>query len=405
MLNLDLREYGRTGLKWSAGYVYDEFLPALAGSRGRKIYREMSDNDPIIGAYLQAIEQILREARWDVKPADSTDAECKKDAEFLKRCISSMSHSWSDFIAEVLSMFVYGWSYFEQVFERSDDGKIVWKKIPIRAQESLDRWEFDESGGIKGMWQRPSPRYESIYLPMMKCLLFRTKPNKDNPEGKSILRTAFRPWFFRKNLQELEGIGLERDLAGIPVMTCPEGFNIASVATEDQLAIKWAKDIVSNLRNDEQAGVLLPAGWKLELLASPGKKQFDTSAIINRYSKEIAVTVLAQFILLGMERTGSYALATQQTDMFYLSLEGWGNSIASTINRYAIPTLFGLNGISSKLRPLPYIVHSMIGRPTLKDLSTYVSSLVNADALVVDDDMKNYLKRYGKLEEFGERSS
>ena len=31
-----------------------------------------------------------------------------------------------------------------------------------------------------------------------QALLFRTKSRKDNPEGRSILRNAYRPWYFKE---------------------------------------------------------------------------------------------------------------------------------------------------------------------------------------------------------------
>lgn len=400
MFNL---EVGKTGIKYSYGYVNEEFLTVLQGSQGIKIYREMSDNDSIVGACLHAIKQILRESRWTVRAGDETDANCKRDAEFLEKNMSEMSHSWSDFISNTLSMLPYGWSYFEQVFKRQKDGSVMWKKLAPRKQSSMERWELDDVGDVLGLWQRPAPDYRLVYLPMTKSLLFRTESAGNNPEGRSILRNAYRAWYFKKNIEEIEGIGVERDLAGLPVLTPPENFKIDGDDTETKNALSWAKKLVASIRRDEQDGVLKPFGWELELLGSPGQRQFDTTAIINRYNKEIAVTVLAQFIMLGMERTGSYALAKEQTDMFYLCLEGWADAIGATFNRNAVPTLFGLNGISSEMRPLPYIVHTNIHKYSLRDLATYVSTLAKQECLVVDEDLKSYLKRYARLYEYSEK--
>jgi hypothetical protein len=56
---------------------------------------------------------------------------------------------------------------------------------------------------------------------------------------------------------------------------------------------------------DEQAGVFLPPGWTLELLSiGNSRRQFDMDKIINRYDKRIAITMLAQFIMLGIDRVG-----------------------------------------------------------------------------------------------------
>lgn len=395
-------EVGRSGIKTSYGYIQEEFLATLQGSRGIKIYCEMSNNDSIIGACLHAIKQILREARWTVKPGDESDANCKQDAEFLEKNMSDMVHPWSDFISNTLSMLVYGWSFFEQVFQLQKDGSVTWKKLAHRKQASMERWELDDVGEVLGLWQRAAPDYRLVYLPMTKALLFRTESAGNNPEGRSILRNAYRAWFFKKTIEEIEGIGIERDLAGLPILTPPENFKIDSDDKETKGALAWAKSLVASIRRDEQDGIILPFGWDFKLLGSPGQRQFDTTTVINRYNKEIAVTVLAQFIMLGMERTGSYALAKEQTDIFYLCLEGWADAIGSVFNRNAIPTLFGLNGISKDMRPLPYIVHTNIHRYNLKDIAAYVSSLAQHECLVVDDDLKQYLKRYARLSEFKE---
>ena len=395
-------EIGKSGIRWSSGYIYEDFLTSLQGTQGVKVFREMSDNDAIVGACLYAIKQILREARWDVRAGDDSVAECKKDAEFLEKNLFSMTHSWTEFVTETLSMLIYGWSYFEQVFKRDSNGDIVWKKLAHRKQSSMERWEIDDVGEVQGLYQRPAPDYRLIYLPLSKSILFRTELAGNNPEGRSILRNAYRSWYYKKNIEEIEGIGIERDLAGIPMLTPPPEFKIESDDIETQMAVAWAKKLVSSIRRDEQDGILIPSGWKFELLPSPGKRQFNTTEVINRYNKEMAVTVLAQFVMLGMERTGSYALAKEQTDMFYLCLEGFADTIASTFNRHAIPTLFGLNGVSIKDRPLPYMVHTNVHHYNLRDLAYYVSTLAGVEGLVLDDGIRNYLKQYARLSEFRE---
>jgi len=398
--NLMLTEVGKSGLKWSYGQILEEFFIDLRGKRGIAVYREMSDNDPIVGGCLLAIRQILKEVRWSVRSANSEAKELDADGLFLEDCMRSMTHTWSEFIAESMSQFIYGWASFEQVYKRRDDGKVVWKKLPLRAQSSLERWDIDDVGDMIGMWQRPPLEGRTVYIPIKKLIHFRTDPWANNPEGRSLLRNCYRPWYFRKNMEEIEGIGVERDVNGLPVMDLPEGLKMDDDSPETRAVLDWAKKIVTNVRVDEQDGILQPHGWKLSLLSAPGAKQFDTTAIINRYSKEIAISLLAQFVMLGMERTGSYALSKDIMDLFHLSLEGWADSIASTFNRQAVSTLFSLNGV--KDRPLPYIVHTQVRKQALKDMSGYVKVLVDADALDVDEEIKSFLRKYGRLTEYSE---
>lgn len=398
--NLMLTEIGKSGLRWGYGAVQEEFLVELRGKRGVAVYREMSDNDPIVGGCLHAIRQVLKEVRWSVKSADSDAEKLDDDALFLENCMRSMESTWSSFVEEAMSEFIYGWALFEQVYKRRDDGKVVWKKLPLRSQSSLDRWDMDDVGDTIGFWQRPPLGGGTFYLPIRKCIHFRIGQWANNPEGRSVLRNAYRPWYFRKNIEELEGIGIERDLAGIPVITLPEGMKMNDDSVETTEALTWAKKLVTNIRVDEQDGVILPYGWELELLSSPGQKQFDTTAVVNRYSKEIAISLLAQFVMLGMERTGSYALSQDIMELFHLSLEGWADSIASTFNQQAVKTLFSLNGVGD--RPLPYIVHSPVRKQALKEVANYVKTLVDAEALDVDEGIKSFLKRYGRLSEFSD---
>lgn len=112
-----MQELGVTGVKRVAGYIDEEFLPALRGRKAVKVYREMSTNDSMVGALLFAIDKLIREVDWEVIPSDQSE-EATKAAEFLESCKDDMSHSWDDLIGEILSMLPYGWSWHEVVYKK-----------------------------------------------------------------------------------------------------------------------------------------------------------------------------------------------------------------------------------------------------------------------------------------------
>ena len=232
------KEIGRIGQRRYGGTIYEEFLHELRGTRGIEVYREMSENDDVVGAILFAIEMLVRQCDWNVEPGGDT-AKDKEAAEFVESCMHDMQDTWTDTISEILSFLTYGWSFHEIVYKRRmgntknpttkskyTDGLIGWKKLPIRAQETLYRWEYDNEDNLLGMTQMPPPDFGTYTIPMSKALLFRTKSRKNNPEGRSILRNAYRSWYFKRRIQEIEGIGIERDLAGLPVMHGPEGLDL-----------------------------------------------------------------------------------------------------------------------------------------------------------------------------------
>ena len=76
------KEIGRIGQRRYGGTIYEEFLHELRGTRGIEVYREMSENDDVVGAILFAIEMLVRQCDWNVEPGGDT-AKDKEAAEFV----------------------------------------------------------------------------------------------------------------------------------------------------------------------------------------------------------------------------------------------------------------------------------------------------------------------------------
>ena len=213
--------------------------------------------------------------------------------------------------------------------------------MPIRAQETLFRWEIDLDGGIQAMVQ-VDPSTGGIHtIPIDKALLFRTVTTKNNPEGRSILRNAYRPWFFKRRIEEIEAIGIERDLAGLPVAYLPPEYLSSSASAEQQAVLASIQSIVTSIKRNEQEGIVMPAmyddaGHKmfdLQLLSSGGSRQFDTDKIINRYDQRMSMSILSDFILLGSDRVGSYALGASKMDLWSMAVDSIAKNIAEVMNR------------------------------------------------------------------------
>lgn len=413
MANNNFREIGRLGQKRYGGFFYEEFLKDLQGRKGIEVYREMSENDDVIGAILFAIEMLIRQASWSVQPGGNSTKD-QEAADFIESCMNDMSDTWTDTISEILSFLIFGWSAHEIVYKRRagknndpklnskyNDGLIGWQKLPIRAQETLWEWRYDSSDNLLGLVQMPPPDFELIFIPIEKLLLFRTKSRKGNPEGRSILRNAYRSWYFKKRIQEIEGIGIERDLAGFPTLTAPEGMNIWDEDDPDMVAIRGAADkIVQSIRRDSLEGITLPAGWKLELLSTGGRRQFDTSAIIERYDTRIAMTVLADFVLLGHQQVGSFALSSDKTEMFSMAIGAYLDIICEVFNNKAIPALISLNSEHFKgITDYPMLKHGDVEGPDIKELAAYIKDMTGVGILVPDEHLEDYVREVAGLPE------
>ena len=406
-------EIGRIGQSRYGGFIFEEFLPELRGKKGIEVYSEMESNDDVVGAILFAMEMLVRQVDWTVDPAGDS-AKDKEAAEFVQSCMGDMQVTWIDTISEILSFLTFGWSYHEIVYKRRmghtrdprtnskySDGLIGWRKLPIRAQETLYQWEYDENDNLLGMTQMPPPTFGTYTIPIGKALHFRTRSRKDNPEGRSILRNAYRSWFFKRRIQEIEGIGIERDLAGLPVIYAPQDLDIWNNDDEYSASVlAGLQMMVRNIRRDAMEGIVLPEGYKLELLSSGGTRQFDTNAIINRYDTRIAMTVLADFIFLGHEKSGSWSLSSNKTDMFALACGAFLDIICETFNSQGIPALIDMNGQHFEgITDYPKMNHGDIEDVDIQQFAAFIKDMTGIGILVPDDGLEDYVRQVGHLPE------
>lgn len=407
---VNYKQLGESGLRRYGGYVYEEFLPQLRWPRAGSVYKEMSDNDPVVGAILYLTEMLIRNAGWKTEPETNSAAD-KAAAKFVEECMNDMDTTWADTISEIISMLTYGYSFHEIVYKvrrgpeensgkyrsKHTDGKIGWRRMPIRSQATLLEWEFADDGDIKAFIQQTDTR--QVVIPLNKGLLFRTRVSRDNPEGKSLLRNAYRPWYFKKRIEEIEGIGIERDLAGLPVLTAPDGMDLWNDSDERMVALRAnAEALVQSIRRDAEEGILLPNGWELTLLSTGSSRQFDTNAIINRYDNRIAITMLSDLILIGGDKTGSFAMAETKQSLLATALEAQLSNIAEVFNKYAVTKLLRINSMKGTAK----IVPGEIEAPDIKELSL----LLRAMGLDISNDMDlmNYLRKVASLPELDQKT-
>lgn len=413
----DMQELGSSGLKHTGGIVIEEFLPSLVGLRGIRTYREMAENDPVIGSILFAIDKIVSRLDWRIDEGGESPQEIEA-AEFVQSCLDDMSDSWNSTVSSILSMLTFGWSYHEVVYKRRqgplqkdpskrsrfNDGRIGWRKMPVRAQETLWQWQFDEDGGIQGMIQSdPYGNKGAVTIPIEKSLLFRTTTAKNNPEGRSLLRNAYRAWYFKRRIEEIEAVGIERDLAGLPVAFVPPSYLSSNATAAEQQVLAAVQQIVTSIKRNEQEGVIFPSvydenGHKtfdLTLMSSGGARQFDTDKVISRYDQRIAMSVLSDFILLGHENVGSFALGASKIDLWSLAVDSIARSIVEVFNAHAIPRLLILNGI--QVDNPPVLTYGEVSSVNLAEVADFVSKLAAAGAIMPDSALEQHLRELAAL--------
>jgi hypothetical protein len=433
---MNFKDFGSYGLKQYSGWVREEFLPQLMGRQAVTVYREMLDNSSTIGSMIFAISQAMRHVEWRVESPNDKDSKQDQWVEFADSLRFDMSHTWEDFVAEALSMLGYGFSAHEIVYKRRlgrepsissdtgdelpasnfNDGRIGWRRLPIRGQDTILKWFFDNNGQIMGLTQQPWVG-TLIDLPIEKLLLFRPTSHKNNPEGRSILRSAYRSYYFTKRLEEMESVLFER-MAGFPVMYVPSSLMEAAAAKDANAAqtLRMYKNIVTNARVDEQMGAVLPSDtyrdsdgkvsnvrmYEFKLLTpEQSRTGVDIDKTIVRHKIDMLMTTLCDFIQMGHEVRGTNNLGTMKVDMFYSAIEGWLEAITSVLNRYALPRLWKMNGLD--LNVMPQYKPDMPQRLDLDGLGGFIANLAAAGMpLFPDEELDAYLRDAGGLPELGD---
>lgn len=390
----------------------DEFLRELKGRKAIKKFREMRDNDSTIGAVMYAIEQVLRDVKYKVKPSDENDPDAVEMASFVKEVLEDMDHTLDDHISEALSYLTYGFSLFEVVYKRRvgpsevnpskkskyTDGRMGVRKIASRAQWTVERFNVNnKTGEVEGVVQSKNfLAGTDNTIPSWKLLHYKTTTNNGDPSGRSVLRNAYKSYTFLNNLQSIEAIAVERELHGIPIGRMPAEY-LSSDASDDQKALRHKfESILRDLKSNEQAYALLPSDpyedsdgkptnnllMDIQLITSEGNRNIDIDPIIKRYQHDIARSVMAEFLMLGSSDRGSYALSKSKTDIFLKSLESYINSIYDVLNKQLVERLWELNGFD--FNKMPKIIPGDVAPHDLKELGSYLRNLNGADISLAD---------------------
>lgn len=407
-----LTEVGRGGLRHWGGYVYDDEDTRLQGLQAVRQYRKMT-KDPTVAAMLFALTTLLRSVNWRVEATD--DTQVHKDArDFAEGVLfQDMEHTWNDFIADAASMLPYGFAPFEMVYKKRsgtakgkdpikgsifDDGKIGLKKIALRRQDTIQRWWFDdETDDLLGLYQLDPMRGREIQVPMDRLVLLRTTPNSGNPEGKSILEAAIRPYEQLRVFEHAEASIAVR-ASGIVTL----GIHVDAYNDPTKLAV-WER-LAQQISEDRAGYIVLPTilnkngekvdAYTVSYTVADGRRTGDFTPIIARKKQEITAVALADFILLGHNNKGALALSVDKTDLFKEAGTAILGSIRDAVNRIVLPRIWAVNGLPRDT--MPALQHDDLDNENLQVLSAFLSAMTTA-GMQMDDTLEDALRTKANL--------
>ena len=415
---LRLSEVGYTGLHVSNGQILEEARQELRFPESLKTYKKMA-LDTTLSSALGLYEMMVARVNWRcVPPKDPTPAEQAK-TDFINSCMDDMEHSWFEFIKEATSMYTFGFSVHEKVYRQRlkrtgskyNDGLIGLRKLPIRSQDTISKWEFDDTGrklvGLEqdvtfsdDLYRFTTLKDTKVTIDRPKFLLFRSNVKRDNPEGVSLLKNCYQSWKWRLALEEHEAIGVSREMRGIPVIYIPPHYMSPDASVEQKAIYDYYKRAVTNLHMNEQTGMVMPMAYdpdskqplfKFELMSVMGTKGYDVGSIIQRYDNKMLMAFYADLLKMGQEKVGSFSLAGAKTNILAMAIEHRLMEIQTVLNTDLIPQLFALNKWADER--LPTFVFDDLDEEDLDEFSKAVQRIFSVNAVEFDRPVANLIRK------------
>ncbi len=407
-------ELGPSGTANFAGYLRVEENTKLehnlafgtAGSVQWGEWERLGKTDPHIAMALDFVTAPIRDASWAFEPDENVPGS-DKHAEFLEWSFKRIEPGFDELkAAAAVGMLTYGFSLFERVFEVGEcellpggRGHLL-RKLGDRLPSSIhaNGWLEGPSLDLEQVHQLGprndgTSKFVDVKIPASKVLLFTWKRTGNNYQGVS----AFRPvWYLakiREMLSKMIGITLMREGAGIPIASAVDRNTPLSPDQREDLI-----ELLANMVMHENASVVMPAGWSLEWLYSPGANKGHIVDTWNALGLIILEMLQAQQMVLGTGNTGSRSVGEVHAaaNIVYVqgvvsNLEGTFNGVGSRPYTGIIKQLIDVNFGPQKGYPKLNIT---LKKPQMDPLArtNAAVSAIGAGLLTVTADLENVVR-------------
>ncbi|MGU3587425.1 hypothetical protein ACLBYD_30320 [Rhodococcus sp. C26F] len=387
------------GTEWQQ-WDHTEKVPELQWPESVNVFSRMGREDGRASSLLRAIGLPIRRTGWHLDPNGARDEVVEFVARNLRLGIKGSDYqpttrtrgrfSWRSHLQQALLMLQYGHSFFEQVYQFDQDGRISLRKLAPRPQRTIAKIKVALDGGLESITQQPpvgkltaaSAIPDGFTIPVSRLVAYVHEPDPGQWQGNSILRPAYKHWILKDEFMRTQAAAARRNGIGVPVGT-------AASAT-DQVEVDHMRDLASNFKGGMTSGVGLANGQKLELLSVQGVL-LDIQKAIDYQDKQIAIAGLAHF--LNLDTGGSFAMASVQEGTFTQSVQTLGETIADVGTAHVVEDLVDLNWGEDE--PAPKIVFDEIG--SRQDLTaSALKMLIDAGLIRLDRSLEEYTRQqYG----------
>ena len=409
---------GRGGELFTAEMVISN---GVLTQQGMRDLWHMACTDETVGAMIWCIVTALTSMDFfHVAQLDGQDVDenSKSDtaAQYADQVIADMDQAWSAHLEEAVSAIIFGYACCEiipkqrdGVASRFNDDRWGVSACWLRDQFTIFNWKYDPNSGQPMAFVQQTVTKGAVEVPLWKTCHYRMLKMLNRPQGRALLLPAWRAWKLKNRIQDSEAIGIDRDLAGIPLFRMPQevldtasetGANLKP--TKEALAaigmIQAAQKAVSQLRMNHDDGLVIPSDtfasddpeqkdrtpkFDFKLITSAGPRTINTRQAVQDYDLAIARTVLMMFLQLGTKGGGSYALSGDQSETAYASVKAIADMICEEWSKKVNPYLAKLNGANA--RYLPRLSHGKVTQEGMQAIGEFLNGIGRAVNLWEND--------------------
>ncbi len=392
----------------SSLFIDDAVLQELQGRNAERTIDRML-LDAVVSGSVERTSLTLRGAPWTIEPGGPADID-QRFAERVATDIDELETGWPSTVASMAEALAWGFSLFEILFRADTDG-YHWCDFSPREQRSIDHWDVDDgTGRLLQAWQRvtvSSGRYGvsryagRIPIPGWKLLHFRTHPASGRPEGRSLIRNAFLAWTDKQELRRILKTGLRRDFTGVGKYEVPAELLSKGATPEQKAALASAIQMVQEFERDQREGLVLPSstkpggtestGYKFELIQSGGRRPLELTEVWRLYNREIALGLLSEYQLMGLEQVGTNAVGVSKTSFFERAIGAWLDNIAELMMHKALPVYQAFNPQFAGAK-IPKFVHGDVDKRDLATLGAFIQQAMGSGGITPDPALEEWLR-------------
>jgi len=290
-----------------------------AGSPTWGEWENILRTDPDVSAAMEFAKAQIRDCRVSVEEFAATTPEgkaaAKAQADFVRFCLlERCAPGWPELKNQLCGALIPGFSLHEIIWETVSHSSLPGGQgygitaLQERLPQSIEVNGWIERDGelaeIKQMGQKPNGGFGTSILPADKVLLFSWNRSGNNYLGFSAFRSVWYLCKIRAELLKLAGISLSREGAGVPVAVSQS--NESTLDAQQRIDLE---QLLANIQYHENSSVVMPVGWSIEWIYSPGANKGHILEAWSQLGKAILRQVFAMQLSLGADSSnGSRAV-------------------------------------------------------------------------------------------------